>query len=97
MAYEAEKQAANVAAAAAAITLIQGIQMFKDIGANKDQMNTMLTKQFMLDEAEAEIYAPIVDAKPPEGAEGGTGFGGEADNENDIIPLQFQQQQDDEE
>ena len=97
LAYEAEKQAANVAAAAAAITLIQGIQMFKDIGANKDQMNTMLTKQFMLDEAEAEIYAPIVDAKPPEGAEGGTGFGGEADNENDIKPLQFQQQQDDEE
>ena len=76
LAYEAELQSSKVNAAAAGMTLIQAIQMFKDGGATKEQMQTMLVKQFMLDEDEAKIYATIVDAKPPM-EEDSSGFSGE--------------------
>jgi hypothetical protein len=76
LAYEAEAAAAKVNAGAYGMTVIQGMQMFKDIGATKDQMEMMLSKQFLLDEEEARAYATIVDAKPPAGEDGG-GFGGD--------------------
>lgn len=73
LAYEAEAAAAKVNAGAYGMTVIQGMQMFKDIGATKDQMEMMLSKQFLLDEEEAKAYAAIVDAKPPAGEDGGFG------------------------
>lgn len=84
MAYETKNQNAKTNAAAAAMSLVQGMQMFKELGADKEQMLTFLTKQMLLDEEEAKVYMTIVDAKPPEGMGGDGGFGGDdANNGND--------------
>jgi hypothetical protein len=76
-ALEAEKQRTRADAMNAGVLLAQSIQMMKEIGASKDIMVEYLTKTMMLDEEQAQLYATIVDQKPPEADDGmdGGGFG----------------------
>jgi hypothetical protein len=77
-ALEAEKQRTKVDGANAALVLIQAIQMFKEAGANKEMMESLLSNEMLLDEEQAKLFAAIVDQKPPEqpGGDEGGGFGG---------------------
>lgn len=72
-ALEAERQRTRTDAMNAGLSLIQGMQMLKEMGADKQVMAAFLTKNMMLDEDDAELYATIADA--PGGA--GQGFEGE--------------------
>jgi hypothetical protein len=74
-ALEAEKLRSKMDAMNSGMLLVQAMQMFKDAGANKAQMETFLSKEMLLDEDEAKLFATIVDQKPPEG-EGGDNEGG---------------------
>jgi hypothetical protein len=75
-ALEAEKQRSKMDAMNAGMLLVQAMQMFKDVGANKEQMETFLSKEMLLDEDEAKLFAAIVDQKPPEGEGGDNNHGG---------------------
>lgn len=78
-ALEAEKQRTRSDSMNAGMLLVQSMQMMKELGASKEIMTEFLAKTMLLDEDQAQLYATIVDAKPPEdgGANGGgDGFGG---------------------
>ena len=83
-ALEAEKQRTRTDAMNGGVLLAQAMQMLKDLNGDEKMLVMFLTKQMMLDEDEAKMYAKaIVAAKEneangggPEGGEGGGGFGG---------------------
>lgn len=78
-ALEAEKQRTRADAMNAGMLLVQAIQAMKDMGSTKEIMQEFLQKTMMVDEAEAKLYATIVEQKPPEEGMGGMGgdFGGQ--------------------
>jgi len=80
-ALEAEKQRTRADSMNAGLMLTQSIQAMKDMGATEQIMETFLSKNMMVDEDLAKLYATIVREKdnPDEGAEddgNGGGFGG---------------------
>ena len=74
-ALEAEKAATRTDSMNSGMLLIQAIQMFKEAGATKDMMESFLSKQMLMDEDAAKLFAGIVDVKAPDGEEAG-GFPG---------------------
>lgn len=60
-ALEAEKQRTRTESMNSGMLLVQAMQMSKDMGFNKDMMQSFLTKQMMLDEDQALLYAAIVE------------------------------------
>ena len=62
-ALENEKQSTRANAMNGGLMLVQAIQQFKDIGADKEMMKQFLTKTMLLDEDIAELYSGIVDIK----------------------------------
>lgn len=74
-ALEAERQRTRTDAMNAGMLLAQSMQVMRDLGANKEIMETFLTKTMLLDEEQAAVFAKIVDVKPQEDG-GGGGFGG---------------------
>lgn len=74
-ALEAEEQTTQANKMNSAMLMVQAMQMFKEMGATKEMMLSFLSKEMMLNEDQAKLFAPIVDQKPPEGADGG-GFPG---------------------
>lgn len=91
-ALENEKQTTRANAMNAGSLLVQTMQQFKEVGANKEQMTQFLSKQMLLDEADAKMFAGVVDQlpkQPPQeggfgafggGGEGGPPFGGGEDD-----------------
>lgn len=77
---EAEKQRTRADSMNSGMLLAQAMQLFKDIGATKEMMESYLTKEMLLDEEQAKLYAAIVEQKN-EGDGGGVGggFGGAPD------------------
>jgi hypothetical protein len=73
-ALESEKQRTKSESMNGGVMLVQAMQMMKDMGATKDIMAEFLTKNMMLDDDHAKLFATIVDAKPPAEDAGG-GFG----------------------
>lgn len=67
-ALEAEKQRTRLDAVNSGSLLAQTIQLVKDMGADKEFMETFLCKTMQLDEDQAKLYAKIVDRKPPQDA-----------------------------
>ena len=67
-ALEAEKQRTRLDAVNSGALLAQTIQLVKDMGADKEFMETFLCKTMQLDEDQAKLYAKIVDQKPPQDA-----------------------------
>lgn len=67
-ALEAEKQRTRLDAVNSGALLAQTIQLVKDMGADKEFMETFLCKTMQLDEDQAKLYAKIVDRKPPQDA-----------------------------
>ena len=66
-AYEAEKQRIRADAFNSGMALLQTIQTMKDMGASRDFVVEYLTKTMLLDEAEAEIYATVVEGGEDQG------------------------------
>jgi len=64
-ALEAEKQKTKAEAMNAGMMLAQTIQLFKDMGASKEILEAFLSKTLMIDEAQAKLYAKIVEMTPP--------------------------------
>lgn len=75
-ALEAEEQATRADKMNSAMLMVQSMQMLKDAGATEAMMLSFLSKEMMVNEEQAKLFAPIVNAKPPEGAEDGGGFPG---------------------
>lgn len=77
-ALEAEKQRTKTDTMNSGMLLVQAMQMLKDMGANKEIMQEFLTKNMMLDEDQAKLYATITELKAQGGDEGmgGGGMGG---------------------
>ncbi len=73
-ALEAEKQRSKVDGANAGILLAQAIQMYKDMGCTAEILEDILSKEFLLDEEQAKMYAKILGVKPPEQPEGSEGM-----------------------
>jgi hypothetical protein len=69
-ALEAEKQKANADKMNAGLTVVQAMQMFKEMGATSDMMESFLSKNMMLEEEQCKLFSKIVDIKAPEPAEG---------------------------
>jgi hypothetical protein len=88
-ALEAEKQRTRNDAMNAGMLLVQSMQMLKEAGATKEILSEFLVKEMLLDEAQAKLYATIVDAKPPDDGMGGGGggFGGGRDGAMDSVTL----------
>lgn len=74
-ALESERQRTRTDAMNSGLLLAQGIQLLKDMGANRKIMETFLVKTMLVDEAEAKVYAEITELMP-KGAESGNEFGG---------------------
>lgn len=78
-ALESEKQRTRMDAMNSGSVLIQAIQMAKDQGFDKKQLELFLTKEMLVDEDRAKEYARIVEKKVEEddgsGNEGGGRFG----------------------
>jgi len=64
-ALEAEKQKSESDKMTAALTIVQAMQMFKDMGATSDMMESLLSKNMSLEENQAKLFAKIVDSQPP--------------------------------
>jgi hypothetical protein len=65
-ALEAEKQRTRADAMNAGMQLVQTLQMLKEIGASKDMVVNFLSKQMMIDEDLAKLYASVVETPPPD-------------------------------
>lgn len=77
-AFEAEQSKTKADNMNSGMLLIQAMQTAKDLGWDKEMMQMFLTRQMMLEEEEAALYAKMVDMKPPADSEGAAGsFGGE--------------------
>lgn len=74
-ALENERQNTRLQAMNAGGMLGATIQQLKDMGFNAKQLEHYLTKQMMIDEDEARIYADVANATPPD--DGSGDFGGE--------------------
>jgi hypothetical protein len=76
-ALEAEKQRTNADAMNGGLLLVQALAQLKDIGASKEVASEFLSKTMKLDQGQAELYASVMEAKPPEdgGGPDGSGFG----------------------
>lgn len=61
-ALEEEKQRTDTEAKNSALLFVQAVQQFKDLGATKKQMEVFMSKMLKLDEADAKLYASIVEA-----------------------------------
>lgn len=79
---EAEKQRTRADSMNSGMLLAQAMQMFKDMGATKQMMESFLTKEMLLDEEQAKLYAPIVEQKTEGdgGMDNGGGFGNQQIN-----------------
>jgi len=64
-AFDAEQSKIKADTMNGGMLLIQAMQMAKDLGWDKEQMTMFLSKQMMLEEEEAALYAKMVDVKPP--------------------------------
>ena len=62
-ALENEKQATRANAMNGGLMLVQAMQQFKDLGADKEMMKQFLTQTMLLDEDIAQLYSAIVDVK----------------------------------
>lgn len=71
-ALEAERARTKNDAMNAGGILVQTMQVFKDMGADKEMMRDFLCKTMQLDEEQAELYSRIVEVKKDE-EEGGNG------------------------
>jgi len=79
-ALEAERQRTRSEAMNSGLLLAQGIQLMKDMGADKKIMELFLVKTMLVDEDEAKVYAGITELMP-KGAEMGGDFGGDGDGD----------------
>jgi hypothetical protein len=75
-ALESEAQRTKAEAMNGGMMLAQSIQLMKDMGADVKIMESFLTKQMMMDEDQAKLFANIVNAVPSEGEGGNDGGGG---------------------
>jgi hypothetical protein len=75
-ALEVERQKTRSDAMNGGMILAQAIQLFKDTGATEDMMMNYLTKEMLLDDDQAKLYAAIVKHKSEESGDSGGGFGG---------------------
>lgn len=80
-ALEAEKQKTRMDAMNGGMVLVQAMQQMKDIGATPEIMEDFLTKEMLLDEDQAKIYAAIVKVKD-EDENHDDGFGNRSDGDN---------------
>lgn len=80
-ALETERQKTKTDTMNASMLMVQAMQMMKDLGADKEIMESFLSKCMMLDEDQAKLFAKIVDVKPDDGS--GGGIGDESDREAD--------------
>lgn len=62
---EAERQRTKADSMNSGMLMVQAMQMLKDAGATKEIMEAFLSKEMLLDEEQAKLFAAIVDAKPP--------------------------------
>lgn len=76
-AYDAQKARTEADGVNAAMAKAQGMQLVKDLGFKKDTLKMFFSRQMLMDEEEAELYATDIDTKPPEDDGSGDGFGGE--------------------
>lgn len=77
-ALEAEKQRTSTEKMNSGLMLTQAIQQWKDLGATKEILESFLSKNMMVDEDLAKLYATIVEQKDaPEDGGGDDGFGGQ--------------------
>ena len=76
-ALEAEKQRTNTEKMNSGLMLTQAVQQWKDLGATKEIMETFLSKNMMVDEDLAKLYATIVEQKDVQEDGGDDGFGGQ--------------------
>jgi hypothetical protein len=65
-ALENEKQATRANAMNGGLMLVQAMQQFKDLGADKEMMKQFLMQTMLLDEDIAQLYSAIVDVKGDE-------------------------------
>jgi hypothetical protein len=65
-ALEAERQKTRSDAMNGGLLMLQGMQLIKDIGADKDIMQQLLSKEFLVDEDMAKVYAKIAELKSEE-------------------------------
>lgn len=82
-ALEAEKQRTRQDSMSAGMTLVQVMQQIKDMGADEKIMEDFLTKEMLLDEDQAKLYATIVKAKD-EDENHNDGFGNRSDDDNKL-------------
>lgn len=77
-ALEAKQQATRTDAMNSGMLMAQAMQMMKEMGADKEIMETYLSKTMLVDEELSKQYAKIVDLMPkqPPGMPGEGGFGG---------------------
>lgn len=73
-ALESEAQRTKLDSMNSGAMLAQVMQQMKDMGADEAMMREFLIKIMKLDDEEATMFAKIVNAKKPEGEEGGGGF-----------------------
>lgn len=70
-ALEAEKQRTRADAMNASSMVVQTLQMFKEMGASKEVVETFLQKSMMLDEEDAKVYAKVIEQQSEGGFDGG--------------------------
>lgn len=75
-ALEAERQKTRSDSMNSGLLLVQAMQMFKDMGASEEMMQMYLSKEMLLDEDQAKLYAAIVKQKTEENGGEGGGFPG---------------------
>jgi hypothetical protein len=85
-ALETEKQRTRADAMNSGAMLVQTMVQFKDMGADKELMAAFLSKVMLMDEDQSELFAKIVDMKPPEPAGGGFGGDGGGGGEPFAVP-----------
>jgi len=70
-ALESEKQQAQMTAMGSAGMMVQAMQQFKDMGADKPMLKAFLSQQLLLDEEFAEMFSNLANAKDEPDAAGG--------------------------
>lgn len=78
-ALEAEKQRTRADAMNGGVLLAQALQTLKDMGCDEKMLEMFLTKQMMLDEDEAKLYAKALVSARDKDSEDGGGPPGEGD------------------
>ena len=70
-ALEAEEQRTKADSMNAGLLLVQAMQLFKDLGATQEMMESFLSNDMKLSEAQAKLYAAIVNQKDDKAEQGG--------------------------